>query len=129
MDDFQLWMHDAEAVLASEDQGRDMSEVKFLLKKHQLAEADIEVHVTEVERVACQAQEFVDDEHFNSPSIQQSAADVLKRYRASLSCIIIPPYCLQGRIIVRALPFIAATSSNRVNELVVGRDKTNHLGV
>ena len=72
-------MHDVETVLASEDLGRDLSEVKFLLKKHQLVEADIEVHVTEAEKVANHAQELIGDEHFNSQSIQQSTRNVLKR--------------------------------------------------
>jgi len=88
MDDFQIWMHDLETVLASEDQGRDLPEVKFLLKKQQLVEADIEVHITEAERVANQAQDLVDDEHFNSTTIQQGAADVLKRYKATFNTLL-----------------------------------------
>lgn len=76
-------MHDLETVLASEDQGRDLPEVKFLLKKQQLVEAELEVHMTEAETVASQAQHFVDDGHFNATTIEQAAADVLKRYRAA----------------------------------------------
>jgi spectrin alpha len=73
-------MHDVEAVLASEDLGRDLSGVKFLLKKHQLVEADIDVHVTEAQALSKQAQELIDDNHFNSQNIQQRTRDCLKRY-------------------------------------------------
>ena len=48
-----LFHSQVEALLASEDYGKDLASVNNLLKKHQLLEADISAH--EVSRVAPKA--------------------------------------------------------------------------
>uniref|UniRef100_A0A8C2X465 Spectrin alpha chain, non-erythrocytic 1 n=1 Tax=Cyclopterus lumpus TaxID=8103 RepID=A0A8C2X465_CYCLU len=42
--DFDFWLSEVEALLASEDYGKDLASVNNLLKKHQLLEADISAH-------------------------------------------------------------------------------------
>ncbi|TRY74259.1 hypothetical protein DNTS_008992 [Danionella cerebrum] len=46
--DFDFWLSEVEALLASEDYGKDLASVNNLLKKHQLLEADISAHELEV---------------------------------------------------------------------------------
>ncbi|XP_056289085.1 spectrin alpha chain, non-erythrocytic 1 [Pseudoliparis swirei] len=42
--DFDFWLSEVEALLASEDYGKDLASVNNLLKKHQLLEADVSAH-------------------------------------------------------------------------------------
>ena len=80
LDDTKIWMNDVGTLLASEDLGRDLSGVKFLLKKQLHVESDIEVHKTQIQAVVTQAAALVNEEHFDSMKIQQEAENVCRRY-------------------------------------------------
>ncbi|EDO49575.1 predicted protein [Nematostella vectensis] len=86
MEDVRIWMNETEAVLGLEDTGRDLAGVKFLTKKHQLLESDIEMHATVIVDVADKAQELVSQGHFNSDTIKSDSENLQSRYR-SLLCL------------------------------------------
>lgn len=80
LDGLKIWMNDVETLLASEDLGRDLSTVKFLLKKQLLVESDIEVHKDQIQTLVTQAAALVRNDHFDSKSIQKEAKDICYRY-------------------------------------------------
>ncbi|XP_061836679.1 spectrin alpha chain, non-erythrocytic 1 isoform X1 [Nerophis lumbriciformis] len=53
--DFDFWLSEVEALLASEDYGKDLASVNNLLKKHQLLEADISAHEDRLKDLSGQA--------------------------------------------------------------------------
>ena len=72
-------MNDVETLLSSDDLGRDLSSVKFLLKKQHGIEADAEVHATQIQELCDQAQTLIEGSHFDSGSIEQAANRALDR--------------------------------------------------
>ena len=58
VEDFEMWLTDVEAQLASEDYGRDLSTVQALEKKQHLLEADYVAHQDRVDQFKAQANKF-----------------------------------------------------------------------
>ena len=84
MQDTGDWMNDVETLLSSEDLGRDLSSVKFLLKKQHGIEADIEVHVTPVQDLCDHAQSLIEGGHFDSKRIEKAADNIVDRFGSIL---------------------------------------------
>eukprot|EP00118_Oscarella_pearsei_P025242 m.307813 g.307813 ORF g.307813 m.307813 type:complete len:2422 (+) comp42859_c0_seq1:216-7481(+) len=78
--DFDYWLGETEALLRSEDHGKDLASVQNLLKKHQLVEADVAAHEERIRDLNSQAKQFVDEGHFDAPSIQEKQDAINKRY-------------------------------------------------
>ena len=72
-------MIEVETLMSLEDLGHDLSSVKFLLKKHQGVEADIEVHDAQIQSLCDQAQVLIEDGHFDAGKIEQATENVLQR--------------------------------------------------
>ena len=58
LEDFEMWLTDIEANLASEDIGRDLSNVQVLQKRHSLLEADVAAHKDRLDTFRAQANKF-----------------------------------------------------------------------
>lgn len=58
LEDFEMWLTDVEAQLASEDLGRDLSSVQVLQKRHSLLEADVSAHKDRLDSFGTQAAKF-----------------------------------------------------------------------
>jgi spectrin alpha len=78
--DFDYWLGETEALLSSEDIGKDLPGVQNLVKKHQLVEADIAAHEDRIRDLNSQADHFVRSDHFDAASIQEKQAATNKRY-------------------------------------------------
>lgn len=49
VEDIELWLYEVEGHLASDDYGKDLTNVQNLQKKHALLEADVAAHQVECE--------------------------------------------------------------------------------
>lgn len=76
----QVWMNEVETLMSLEDLGHDLSSVKFLLKKHQGVETDIEVHFAQIQTLCDQAQGLIEGGHFDAVRIEQGTENMLQRY-------------------------------------------------
>lgn len=75
----QVWMNEVETLMSLEDLGHDLSSVKFLLKKHQGVETDIEVHDAQIQTLCDQAQSLIEGGHFDAGRIEQGTESMLQR--------------------------------------------------
>ena len=73
-------MNEVEALMSVEDLGHDLSSVKFLLKKQQGVETDIELHDSEIQALCDQAQALIGGGHFDAERIEQGTENLLQRY-------------------------------------------------
>ena len=73
-------MNEVEALMSVEDLGHDLSSVKFLLKKHQGVETDIELYDAEIHALCDQAQALIGGGHFDAERIEQGTENLLQRY-------------------------------------------------
>ncbi|XP_068689103.1 spectrin beta chain-like isoform X1 [Montipora foliosa] len=80
MEDIKVWMNEVETLMSVEDLGHDLSSVKFLLKKHQGVESDIELHDLEIQSLCDQAQDLIDGGHFDAERIEQGTENLLHRF-------------------------------------------------
>ena len=69
--DFEIWLRETEALLRSDDLGRDFSTVTYLLKKHQLLENDIQLRGRLLRQLEEQGNLLVARGHFNAESIKR----------------------------------------------------------
>lgn len=69
-----------EALLGSEDYGKDLPSVQNLLRKHQLVEADISAHEAKISDLNTQAQDFVNAGHFDAAGIEAKQQVINDRY-------------------------------------------------
>lgn len=82
VEDMSEWCNEVDAALRVADVGRDLSTVTFLLKKHQLLEAEIDGHKERVEAVSAQAKQLIDSGHFQAESIRSAQQALAARYAA-----------------------------------------------
>ncbi|KAK2560477.1 Spectrin beta chain [Acropora cervicornis] len=80
MEDTKVWMNEVEALMSVEDLGHDLSSVKFLLKKQQGVETDIELHDSEIQALCDQAQALIGGGHFDAERIEQGTENLLQRF-------------------------------------------------
>ncbi|XP_071162084.1 spectrin beta chain-like isoform X8 [Mytilus edulis] len=80
IDDLMVWMDEVENQLSSEDHGKDLTSVNYLLKKHQMLEQDITNHKEKVMDIKDAAQVFKDTKHFMNKELQARAKETSDRY-------------------------------------------------
>eukprot|EP00731_Ephydatia_muelleri_P023859 Em0016g130a len=80
--DLDLWLDEVEKQLGSEDLGKDMSGVQLLQKKLNLLETDITVHQDQIDTLDRQANQFMEENHFDSGAIQMRQRELGARYEA-----------------------------------------------
>ncbi|XP_072344928.1 spectrin alpha chain, non-erythrocytic 1 isoform X1 [Scyliorhinus torazame] len=79
--DFDFWLSEVEALLASEDYGKDLASVNNLLKKHQLLEADINAHEDRLKDLNGQADSLMSSDAFDTTQVKDKRNAVNVRFR------------------------------------------------
>ncbi|XP_048876599.1 spectrin alpha chain, non-erythrocytic 1-like isoform X2 [Brienomyrus brachyistius] len=78
--DFDFWLSEVEALLASEDYGKDLASVNNLLKKHQLLEADISAHEDRLKDLNSQADSLMSSQAFDTSLVRDKRDAVNGRF-------------------------------------------------
>ncbi|XP_036385628.1 spectrin alpha chain, non-erythrocytic 1-like isoform X3 [Megalops cyprinoides] len=78
--DFDFWLSEVEALLASEDYGKDLASVNNLLKKHQLLEADISAHEERLKDLNSQADSLMSSDAFDTTLVKDKRNAVNARF-------------------------------------------------
>uniref|UniRef100_A0A8C9XH14 Spectrin alpha, non-erythrocytic 1 n=1 Tax=Sander lucioperca TaxID=283035 RepID=A0A8C9XH14_SANLU len=78
--DFDFWLSEVEALLASEDYGKDLASVNNLLKKHQLLEADISAHEDRLKDLNGQADSLMASNAFDTSLVKDKRDAVNSRF-------------------------------------------------
>ncbi|KAI1882449.1 hypothetical protein AGOR_G00250870 [Albula goreensis] len=78
--DFDFWLSEVEALLASEDYGKDLASVNNLLKKHQLLEADINAHEERLKDLNGQADSLMTSDAFDTTLVKEKRTAVNARF-------------------------------------------------
>lgn len=82
LEEFNSWMDDIEAQLSSEDYGKDLASVNYLLKKHEMLEADVAHHSDVCESITVTDSKFFKTNHFMKDEIHERAMNTVKRYHS-----------------------------------------------
>ncbi|KAJ8346496.1 hypothetical protein SKAU_G00278970 [Synaphobranchus kaupii] len=78
--DFDFWLSEVDALLASEDYGKDLASVNNLLKKHQLLEADISAHEERLKDLNGQADSLMTSDAFDTTLVKEKRTAVNARF-------------------------------------------------
>ncbi|XP_033851124.1 spectrin alpha chain, non-erythrocytic 1-like isoform X3 [Acipenser ruthenus] len=78
--DFDFWLSEVDALLASEDYGKDLASVNNLLKKHQLLEADISAHEDRLKDLNGQADSLMTSSAFDTTQVKDKRDAVNSRF-------------------------------------------------
>ncbi|XP_033642968.1 spectrin alpha chain, non-erythrocytic 1-like isoform X3 [Asterias rubens] len=78
--DIDFWLSEIEAGLSSDDIGRDLTSVQYLLKKHTLLEDDIAAHEDRIKDLNSQADAFIEAGHFDPDAIREKKENINVRY-------------------------------------------------
>ncbi|CAG2061265.1 unnamed protein product [Timema podura] len=100
--DLDFWLGEVESLLTSEDSGKDLASVQNLIKKHQLVEADVQVHddrikgtltsspqlinsrgrkeLPHLKYMNSQADSLIESGQFDTASIQEKRQSINERY-------------------------------------------------
>ncbi|KAK6196167.1 hypothetical protein SNE40_001445 [Patella caerulea] len=81
VDDVDSWLREIEGQIGSEDYGKDLTSVQNLQKRHQLIEADVTAHQERIESLALLANQFKDEDHFDSETIEAKKVQLVTRYQ------------------------------------------------
>uniref|UniRef100_A0A8V1AL24 Spectrin alpha, non-erythrocytic 1 n=1 Tax=Gallus gallus TaxID=9031 RepID=A0A8V1AL24_CHICK len=79
--DFDFWLSEVEALLASEDYGKDLASVNNLLKKHQLLEADISAHEDRLKDLNSQADSLMTSSAFDTSQVKDKRETINGRFQ------------------------------------------------
>ncbi|KAL7978493.1 hypothetical protein Chor_004310 [Crotalus horridus] len=79
--DFDFWLSEVEALLASEDYGKDLASVNNLLKKHQLLEADISAHEDRLKDLNGQADSLMTSSAFDTSQVKDKRDTINGRFQ------------------------------------------------
>ncbi|PIO37379.1 hypothetical protein AB205_0180540 [Aquarana catesbeiana] len=79
--DFDFWLSEVEALLASEDYGKDLASVNNLLKKHQLLEADISAHEDRLKDLNGQADSLMTSSAFDTSQVKDKRDAINDRFQ------------------------------------------------
>ncbi|XP_069842206.1 spectrin alpha chain, non-erythrocytic 1 isoform X3 [Dendropsophus ebraccatus] len=82
VEDIELWLYEVEGHLASDDYGKDLTNVQNLQKKHALLEADVAAHQDRIDGITIQARQFQDAGHFDADNIRKKQEALVARYDA-----------------------------------------------
>ncbi|XP_076343494.1 spectrin alpha chain-like isoform X2 [Tachypleus tridentatus] len=80
VEDVEIWLSEIEGQLMSEDNGKDLTSVQNLLKKHSLLEADVSSHQDRIDGIVIQANQFVERGHFHADLIKSKQVAIVERY-------------------------------------------------
>lgn len=80
VEDMEIWLAEVETQLGSDDCGKDLNSVTNLQKKHNLLESDISSHQDRIDSFLQQADQFVDEKHFDADTIKKKQIEVCNRY-------------------------------------------------
>ncbi|XP_075434718.1 spectrin alpha chain, non-erythrocytic 1 isoform X8 [Ascaphus truei] len=80
VEDIELWLYEVEGHLASDDYGKDLTNVQNLQKKHALLEADVAAHQDRIDGITIQARQFQDAGHFDADNIRKKQEALVGRY-------------------------------------------------
>jgi len=79
--DLDFWLGEVEALLTTDELGKDLSSVQNLMKKHQLVEADIIAHEDRINDMNAQADSLIESGQFDSDDIKDKRDGIIKRYK------------------------------------------------
>jgi len=79
--DLDFWLGEVEALLTTDELGKDLASVQNLMKKHQLVEADIIAHEDRISDMNEQADSLVESGQFDSADIRDKRDGITKRYK------------------------------------------------
>ena len=79
--DLDFWLGEVEALLTTDELGKDLSSVQNLMKKHQLVEADIIAHEDRINDMNGQAESLIESGQFDSDDIKDKRDGISKRYK------------------------------------------------
>ncbi|XP_040180668.1 spectrin alpha chain, non-erythrocytic 1 isoform X1 [Rana temporaria] len=82
VEDIELWLYEVEGHLASDDYGKDLTNVQNLQKKHALLEADVAAHQDRIDGITIQARQFQEAGHFDADNIKNKQEALVGRYEA-----------------------------------------------
>uniref|UniRef100_A0A8D2Q8R0 Spectrin alpha chain, non-erythrocytic 1 n=1 Tax=Varanus komodoensis TaxID=61221 RepID=A0A8D2Q8R0_VARKO len=82
VEDIELWLYEVEGHLASDDYGKDLTNVQNLQKKHALLEADVAAHQDRIDGITIQARQFQEAGHFDADNIKKKQEALVTRYEA-----------------------------------------------
>ncbi|XP_041430679.1 spectrin alpha chain, non-erythrocytic 1 isoform X5 [Xenopus laevis] len=82
VEDIELWLYEVEGHLASDDYGKDLTNVQNLQKKHALLEADVAAHQDRIDGITIQARQFQEAGHFDADNIKKKQEALVSRYEA-----------------------------------------------
>ncbi|XP_068925579.1 spectrin alpha chain, non-erythrocytic 1 isoform X9 [Petaurus breviceps papuanus] len=82
VEDIELWLYEVEGHLASDDYGKDLTNVQNLQKKHALLEADVAAHQDRIDGITIQARQFQDAGHFDADNIKKKQEALVARYES-----------------------------------------------
>ncbi|XP_072287916.1 spectrin alpha chain, non-erythrocytic 1 isoform X3 [Pyxicephalus adspersus] len=82
VEDIELWLYEIEGHLASDDYGKDLTNVQNLQKKHALLEADVAAHQDRIDGITIQARQFQEAGHFDADNIKKKQEALVGRYEA-----------------------------------------------
>uniref|UniRef100_A0A6I8QYW0 Spectrin alpha chain, non-erythrocytic 1 n=1 Tax=Xenopus tropicalis TaxID=8364 RepID=A0A6I8QYW0_XENTR len=82
VEDIELWLYEVEGHLASDDYGKDLTNVQNLQKKHALLEADVAAHQDRIDGITIQARQFQEAGHFDADNIRKKQEALVNRYEA-----------------------------------------------
>jgi len=79
--DLDFWLGEVEALLTTDELGKDLASVQNLMKKHLLVEADIIAHEDRIKDMNEQADSLVDSGQFDSADIREKRDGISARYK------------------------------------------------
>nr|CAB3266545.1 spectrin alpha chain, non-erythrocytic 1 [Phallusia mammillata] len=134
--DLEFWMSEVEAVLASEDVGKDVTSVSNLLKKQKLLEADVDAHEDRAKELSRHAglllEKANDSDALDSASVEAKRERIEKRFANIKDLTRIRRTKLQESLAIHQLFFDIADEESWISEkkLLVssedcGRDLTS----
>ncbi|KAG8447987.1 hypothetical protein GDO86_015185 [Hymenochirus boettgeri] len=82
VEDIELWLYEVEGHLASDDYGKDLTNVQNLQKKHALLEADVAAHQDRIDGITIQGRQFQEAGHFDVENIKKKQEALVSRYEA-----------------------------------------------
>ena len=78
--DMEFWLAETEALMSSDEYGKDLASVESLLKKHNSVEADILAHEERLLDLNNQAKKFIAQGHFDASKIEDKEKSINERY-------------------------------------------------
>jgi spectrin alpha len=85
--DIEFWLGLVENQLQNDDYGRDLANVQNLIKKQQLIEADIAAHEEPIKELNSTADQFINNNLFDTDAIRSTVGSINDRYNNVKSAV------------------------------------------